>query len=155
MLLVKNKRASFDYRIESTHLAGIELTGAEVKSLRLKHASLAGSYVKALAPQGKNELFLLNAQINPYPFAGRNQDYDPKRTRKLLLKRSEIEQLVAVSQQKSRSLVPLAFVLEHNRIKLELAVGVGKKAFEKRAALRRKDLERELAGKLKRQQFKI
>jgi len=156
MLLLKNKKAYFDYQLDKKYQAGIVLNGAEVKSLRLKHASLAGSYIKALS--GKNnkaELFLINAQINPYRFASHDQDYDPKRSRKLLLKRKEIEELVGSSQQKSFSIIPLAFLLEHNQIKLELALAKGKKSFEKREDIKKRDLKRELNKNLKRSQFKV
>lgn len=156
MLLIKNKKAYFDYQLDKKYKAGIVLTGAEVKSLRLKHASLAGSYIKALNKESKKaELFLINAQINHYRFAGKNQDYDPKKTRKLLLRRKEIAELVIVSEQKSYSIIPLAFLLEHNQIKLELALARGKKSFEKRESIKKRDLNRELNKKLKRSQFKI
>jgi SsrA-binding protein len=156
MLLIKNKKAYFDYQLAQKYLAGIVLTGAEVKSLRLKHASLAGSYIKSLNKDKKKaELFLINAQINHYRFAGQNQDYDPKRTRKLLLKRKEINELIKASEEKSYSIIPLAFLLEHNQIKLELALAKGKKSFEKREIIKKRDLKRELNKKLKRSQFKI
>jgi SsrA-binding protein len=156
MLLIKNKKAYFDYQLNKKYIAGIVLNGAEVKSLRLKHASLAGSYIKTLnKDQKKAELFLINAQINAYRFAGSNQDYDPKRTRKLLLKRKEIAELITASEQKSYSIIPLAFLLEHNQIKLELALAKGKKSFEKREIIKKRDLNRELNKKLKRSQFKI
>jgi SsrA-binding protein len=156
MLLLKNKKAYYDYQLDQKYKAGIVLSGAEVKSLRLKHGSLAGSYIKAMSGKsGKTELFLINAQINAYRFAGQNKDYDPKRSRKLLLKRKEIEQLVVASEQKSYSIVPLAFLLEHNKIKLELALGRGKKSFEKREDIKKRDLKRELNKKLKQSQIKI
>jgi len=156
MLLVKNKKAYFDYQLDQKYIAGIVLSGAEVKSLRLKHASLTGSYIKTLNKKNKKEeLYLINAQINAYRFAGKNQDYDPKRTRKLLLKRKEIEELITASEQKSYSIIPLAFLLEHNQIKLELALAKGKKNFEKREIIKKRDLNRELNKKLKRSQFKI
>jgi len=156
MLLVKNKKASYDYQLEDKYTAGIVLSGAEVKSLRLQHASLAGSYIKALqGNHNKLELFLINAQINPYKFAGRNDDYDPKRSRKLLLKRKEIEELAIASEQKGRSIVPLAFILDHNQIKLELAIAKGKKTFEKRETIKKRDLQREFSKKMKRQQLKF
>jgi SsrA-binding protein len=156
MLLLKNKKAHYDYQLDQKYKAGIVLSGAEVKSLRLKHASLAGSYIKTLS--GKNrkpELFLINAQINAYRFAAQNKDYDPKRSRKLLLKRKEIEELVTASEEKSYSIVPLAFLLEHNQIKIELALGKGKKSFEKRETIKKRDLKRELNKKLKQSQIKI
>lgn len=156
MLLIKNKKAYFDYRLEKKYQAGIVLTGAEVKSLRLKHASLAGSYVKSLSNnQKQSELFLINAQINHYQFANQNESDDPKRSRKLLLKRKEIEELITSSEQKSYSIIPLSFILEHNQIKLEIALAKGKKSFEKRESIKKKDLKRELNKKLKLSQLKI
>lgn len=156
MLLLKNKKAYFDYQVDKKYQAGLVLSGAEVKSLRLKHASLAGSYIKALSgTNNKRELFLINAQVNPYRFAGRNQDYDPKRNRKLLLTRKEIEELIDASEQKSYSIIPLAFLLKNNQIKLELAQAKGKKSFEKRESIKKRDLKRELNKQLKRGQYKI
>ncbi len=156
MLLLKNKKAYFDYKLEKKYQAGIVLSGAEVKSLRLKHASLTGSYVKALANNNKQaELYLINAQINAYRFANQNDDYDPKRSRKLLLKRKEIEELLQSSEQQSYSIIPLAFILERNHIKLEIALAKGKKVFEKRETLKKKDLRREMGKKLKLSQIKI
>ena len=150
MLLVKNKKASFEYQLAKKYKAGLVLTGSEVKSLRLKHASLAGAYVKVIA----DEIFLINSQINSYAFAN-NEDYDPKRTRKLLLKKKEISELTEKSQEKGWSIVPLAFTLEHNKIKLELALGKGKKEFEKRETIKKRDLKRELSKKLKQSQLKF
>ena len=138
MLLVKNKRASFDYEISSKLTAGIQLTGAEVKSLRLKQASLTGAYVQIV----HGEAVLLGAQITPYKFAT-NPDYDPVRTRRLLLRRSEIARLSEQVSAKHYTLVPLAFVLEKNKIKLEIGVGRGRAKFEKRDKLKRREWEKE------------
>ena len=85
MLLLKNKKANLEYSIEKTYTAGVVLSGPEVKSLRNKSGSLNGSFIKNIG----NELFLINAQISPYKFAD-NKEYDPKRTRKLLMKKKEI-----------------------------------------------------------------
>jgi SsrA-binding protein len=150
MLLVKNKKASFEYELGKKYQAGIVLSGAEVKSLRLKHASLNGSYIKAVG----DELFLINAQINPYSFAN-NDDYDPKKTRKLLLKKKEIHSLVEASNQKGYAIVPLSFDLVKNKIKISLALGKGKKEFEKRDTIKKRDLKRELSRNIKNSQLKI
>lgn len=145
MLLVKNKKARFEYEISKTYHAGVVLSGGEVKSLRLKNGSLTGSYAKYIG----GELFLINAQINPYQFA-KNEDYDPKRTRKLLLRKKEIYQLAEASSKKGWNIVPLSFELEHNKIKLVIGLGRGKKQFEKREILKKKaiqrDMERERKG---------
>ena len=115
------------------------LEGREVKSLRLKHASLTGSFVKVVG----GELFLLNAQINPYQFA-QNDDYDPKRTRKLLLKKNEIATLAQATAQKGRAIVPLEIELVGNLIKLKIGLGRGKKVYEKREIIKKRDLDREM-----------
>lgn len=150
MLLIKNKKAKFEYKILEEFLAGLVLTGSEVKSLRQKHASFSGSYVKFLG----SELFLINAQINPYQFAA-DPDYQPKRSRKLLLKKKELDIIAELNQQKGNALVPLSFELLHNRIKLRFAVGKGKKTFEKRETIKKRDLKRELLRKMKNSQLKI
>lgn len=144
MLLIKNKKAHHDYTITKTFHAGLVLSGSEVKSLRLKHGSLTGSYVKYIA----GELFLLNAQINPYTFS-KNEDYDPKRTRKLLMKKKEIYQLAESSDKKGWGIIPIAFELHANRIKLLLGVGKGKKLFEKRDILKKKAIQMDVARELK------
>ncbi len=140
MSLVFNKKASFEYTLGKKFVAGVVLTGAEVKSLRLQQASLNGSHIKEIS----GELFLLGAQINAYSFA-KQENYDPKRSRKLLLKRGEVEALIEASRQKGFAIVPLAFFISHNRIKLELALGKGKKEYEKREVIKKRDLKRELA----------
>ncbi len=138
MLLLVNKKAKFDYDILDQLQAGIVLSGAEVKSLRLKSGSLTGSFVQII----DNKPVLLNAQISPYKFAD-NRQYDPKRTRQLLLKKKQLYYLQAQMSQKGYSLIPLNFKLVGKKIKLNLGVGRGKKQFEKRAQIRKRDLERE------------
>ncbi|MBD3250653.1 MAG: SsrA-binding protein SmpB [Candidatus Pacebacteria bacterium] len=150
MLLIKNKRANYDYQIKDKYSAGVVLTGPEVKSLRQKSGSLTGSYVKIIG----NEAWLVNAQINPYPYA-QQEKYDPKRTRKLLLTKKQIFKLKDLAKQKNYSLIPLALELINNKIKLQLGVGPGKKQFEKRGQLKEKDLKRQLAREFKRSQLKI
>lgn len=144
MTLLTHKKARFDYTITDTYHAGIVLSGPEVKSLRNKSGSLTGSFVKIVG----NEVFLLNAQISPYKFAD-NREYDPKRTRKLLLKRSEIDHLAEASQQKGITLVPLTIETVGNHIKVVVGVGRGKKVFEKRAVMKDRVIKRELEQSLK------
>ena len=95
-VLLKNRRATYEYEIFKKYEAGIVLSGPEVKSLRAKSGSFFGSYIKLLS----GEAFLLNAQITPYKFA-ENEDYDPKRTRKLLLHKKELAEIEQLSQQKA------------------------------------------------------
>lgn len=146
MLLIKNKRARHEYAIEKTYTAGVVLSGAEVKSLRLKHGSLQGSFVKIVG----GELQLINAQINPYAFAD-NTEYDPKRTRKLLMKKKEILHLKSILEQKNRTLVPLSIDLLGNKIKVQVGLARGLKQHEKRQKLKERDLkraaEREVRGR--------
>lgn len=138
MSLVFNKKAQYEYSISKKFIAGVVLTGSEVKSLRLQQASLNGSYIKEVG----GELFLINAQINGYSFA-KQEDYDPKRSRKLMLKKSEMASLIEASKQKGFAIVPIAFFISHNLIKLELALAKGKKEYEKRDVIKKRDLERE------------
>jgi len=150
MSLVFNKKAQYEYSISKKFTAGIVLSGSEVKSLRLQQASLNGSYIKEIG----GELFLINAQINGYSFA-KQEDYDPKRSRKLLIKKSELNSLIEASQQKGFAIVPLAFFLSHNLIKLEFALARGKKEYEKRESIKKRDLQRELASKNKKTRISI
>lgn len=150
MSLVFNKKAQYEYTISKKFIAGVVLSGAEVKSLRLQQASLNGSYIKEVG----GELFLINAQINAYSFA-KQENYDPKRSRKLLLKKSELEALIEASRQKGFAIIPIAFFLSHNLIKLEIALGKGKKEYEKRENIKKRDLQRELASRDKKVRISI
>lgn len=150
MLLLLNKKARHDYDITQTVQAGVVLLGPEVKSLRGKSGSLSGSYVKPL----DGELYLIGAQITPYKFAD-NTDYDPKRTRKLLLKKREINHLIEASQQKGYTLVPLSFELVGHNIKLNVGLGRGKQEFEKRQVLKKRALKREMQREIKQAKLKI
>lgn len=143
-VLVANKKARHEFIVHKTIQAGIVLLGHEVKSLRLKHASLSGSFVKIIG----SEAFLLNAQINPYSYAD-TSEYDPKRTRKLLLKKKEVFELLEVSAQKGWALVPIQIMLVGKKIKLEIGVAKGKKDFEKRAILKERVVKREMDIELK------
>jgi SsrA-binding protein len=144
MILLENRKARLEYDFVEQYVAGIVLSGGEVKSLRKKSGSFTGSYVKALG----EELFLLNAQITPYSFAD-NRDYDPKRTRKLLLKKKEIKALIEATHQKGLALIPLKFELLGKNIKLRFALARGKKQFERRAELRKRDIERDIQREMK------
>ena len=150
MILLKNTRASHDYEIKNDLMAGVVLTGSEVKSLRLKNGSLKGSYVKIIG----DEAWLINAQINPYKYAN-NQDHDPKRSRKLLLRKKQIYHLLDIQNSAGFALIPLSFQLEGNKIKLKIGIGKGRKEFEKREKIKARDLKREMAKQFKNQKLKI
>lgn len=134
-----NKRAKFDYDLQDHFEAGINLNGAEVKAVRLGHADLTGSHVRITG----NEAYLINASIFPYQYA-RPENYDERRTRKLLLHKAEIVSLKSKMDGQSLTIVPISLYNTRNLIKLELALGKGKKQYEKKEAKKRKDLDREL-----------
>lgn len=150
MKLLINKKARLQYEISKTVQAGVVLGGSEVKSLRNKSGSLAGSYVKPI----NGELFLIGSQITPYKFAD-NTDYDPKRSRKLLLRKKEIYELIGASEKKGWTLIPLSFELVKNKIKLNVGLGRGKQEFEKREHLKKKALKREMQREIKQVKLKI
>lgn len=145
MVLIPNKKARAEYAISKTLTAGIVLSGAEVKSLRARQGSLKGSYIKLVG----GELFLINAQISPYKFSDPRKDYDPKRTRKLLVNKRELMDLQSLHEQKNVVFVPLSIDLVRNLIKVTVGVGKGLKKFEKRERIKKRDLERDVAREMK------
>ncbi|HEV2340067.1 MAG TPA: SsrA-binding protein SmpB [Patescibacteria group bacterium] len=138
-----NKRASFDYALYERIEAGIMLTGAEVKAVRLGHADLTGSHVRILG----NEVFLINVHIFPYQYT-RSESGNERRSRKLLLHRKEITALRSKIEGQNLTIVPVKLYTSGRLIKAELALAKGKKQYEKREGKKRKDLERELAQDL-------
>jgi len=139
-VIAKNRRALFDYHVESRVEAGISLTGTEVKSLREGSAQLSDAY--AVGQHG--ELFLLNAQIPPYKAAGPLLNHEPKRTRKLLLHRREIDRLLEQQQKGGYALIPLSLYFKDGRVKIEIGVAKGKRAADKRDAIAEKEAKREM-----------
>lgn len=141
---VTNRRAFYDYQILDKLEAGIRLTGPEVKSVKGERVSLTGSFVKIIG----SEAYLVNALIPLYEYA-RTPDYDERRTRKLLLHKSQLIALKTKLASTSLTLVPLSLYTKDGLIKLEVGLAKGKKAFEKREAIKRRDLERELRTDLR------
>ena len=138
-LIAENRRARYDYFVEDTLEAGIQLTGTEVKSLRNGRANIAESYASA---EGR-EIVLINANIPEYGPANRF-NHEPKRPRKLLLHRKEIDKLIGAVQREGRTLVPLRLYFnDKGRVKLLLALASGKKAHDKRATVAERDWKRE------------
>lgn len=137
--LIVNRRARYEYEILDTFTAGLVLQGGEVKMLRGKHGSLAGSYVRVVG----NKAVLLNAQIPPYPYS-RQEDYEPLRTREILIKKHEMLLLKQAQETKGRTLVPLAIGLEGRFLKVEIAVARGKNTRDRRETIKKRDLDREL-----------
>lgn len=143
--LATNKRAHFDYTILDKFEAGLMLTGAEVKSIKTGHVSLKGSFVT----MHDSELWLTNATIPPYPFANLPASYDPTRSRKLLVKKSEIKSLIGKMHEKGLTLVPLRVYTKRRLVKLEFALSKGKKAFDKRSDIAKKEATRSMQRALK------
>ena len=135
-----NRKARFNYEILEKIEAGISLKGTEVKSVRNKNVSIEESYAQIR----NDEVFLYNLHISPYE-QGNRENHDPIRVRKLLLHRHEIKKLIAKIQQKGLSLVPLSIYTRKGIIKVELAVARGKRLIDKREAIKKKTIEREIA----------
>jgi len=140
-----NKKARFNYEIIEKIEAGISLKGTEVKSVRNKNVSIGESYAQIK----NNEVFLHNLHISPYE-QGNRENHDPIRVRKLLLHKQEIKKLVSKIQLKGLSLVPLSIYLKKGKIKIELAVGKGKRLVDKRESLKKRAVDREIARVVKR-----
>ena len=140
-----NKKARFNYEIIEKIEAGISLKGTEVKSVRNKNVSIAESYAQIR----ENEVFLHNLHISPYE-QGNRENHDPIRVRKLLLHKQEIKKLVSKIQLKGLSLVPLSIYLRKGKIKIELAVGRGKRLVDKRESIKKRSIDREIARIVKR-----
>jgi SsrA-binding protein len=138
-VVCQNRKARHDYSIDEIYEAGIALAGPEVKSLREGRASLKDSYARVK----HGELFLHNMHITPYPFT-HHVDLDPTRTRKLLMHKREIKRLIGKTEEKGYSLIPLSVYLLRGIIKVELALAKGKRKYDKRAALREREMKREL-----------
>lgn len=149
-LLVQNKKASFDYEILEKYEAGLVLFGHEVKSVRAGQASLKGSFISVRTKNGRSEFYLVNAQISPYKQAGPLPDYDQRRERKLLLKRQEIGHLLGKRQTEGLTLIPLQIYTSHSFLKLEFAVARGKKQYDKRETIKKREVERRLRSLTKR-----
>ena len=142
--LVTNRQALHDYHILETVEAGIVLRGTEVKSLREGKVQLRDSY----ASVDHGEVFLHHCHISPYSH-GNLMNHDPDRARKLLLHRKEINKLLGKTQQKGLTLVPLRLYDKNGKIKLELALGKGKRQYDKRAAIAERESKREIERTIK------
>ena len=143
-IVAQNRKAFHDYSIEETVEAGIVLTGTEVKSLREGKANLKDSYV--LIKDG--EVLLLNCHISPYTH-GNIMNHDPLRTRKLLLHKKEIARIQAKALQKGYSLIPLKIYFKESRAKVEIGLARGKKMYEKRDSIKKREADREIERALK------
>ena len=146
-VLALNKKAKADYNFLEIYEAGIKLTGPEVKACKLGQVNLKGSYA-VLNEKGRP--YLLNCHISPYkPAKGVQQGYDPERSRPLLLRAKEIRELTGRLQEKGLSFIPVSVIVSNGLIKVELALGRGKKQYEKRETIKKRDTDREIRRLLK------
>ena len=140
--LATNRRARHDYTILQTMEAGIALSGPEVKSVKAGHISLNEAYVRL---DRAGNAWLVSAHISPYPpAASRQTQYNPIRERQLLLKRAQLNSLIGTVQQAGLTFLPLSVYTKGSLVKLELAVARGKRQYDKRAALKKRTVEREI-----------
>lgn len=142
---IRNRRAYHDFSISDTLEAGIRLSGAEVKSIKGGRIILTGAFVRIVG----DEIFLVNAEIPLYSYS-RPEGYDPRRTRKLLLHKKQIMHLKGKMTQSNLTLVPVACYTKRSLVKLEIGIARGKKEFEKREALKRRDIQRETEKEVRR-----
>ncbi len=147
-IVCKNPKAHRDFHIEETFEAGIELKGSEVKSLRKSQASLKESFAMVT----ENEVYLINSYIAPYEEAN-IFNHDPKRDRKLLLNRREINRLIGRSKTKGYTLIPVKIYFNNRHAKLELGLAKGKKTIDKREDIKKKDAKREMEKAIKNSRY--
>ncbi len=140
-----NEKAHFDYRILETLEAGLVLAGHEVKSIKAGKCSIKGAYVKIVG----DEAWLLGAMVSPYQPGNVPPDYDQQRSRKLLLKKKELDYLAGKSQEKGLTLVPVKLYNKNGLIKLEVGIGQGKKKADKREKIIERETQRKIERALK------
>lgn len=144
-IIAENRKARHDFTIHETYEAGIALTGTEVKSLRAGKANMKDSYAQVTRAA---EVFVYNLHISPYDH-GNIFNHDPMRSRRLLLHREEIRRLIGKVKEKGYALVPLKLYFKHGLVKMELALATGKKLYDKRQDMAKKDAKREMERALK------
>lgn len=146
MPLIDNKKAYFDYDITQKYEAGIELLGFEVKSLKKGQGSLLGSYVIVRG----DEAFVMNMQIPPFQPSNTPSDYNPERSRKILLSKKEIKELKEIEKQKGLTIVPIIVYNKGRKLKIEIGVARGKKRFDKRNTIKERETDIEIRREFKR-----
>src|SRR3989339_851401 len=142
----ENRKARFNYEFLEKYETGIELVGTEVKSVRGGAMSLEGAFVIVRG----GEAFLINANIPPYQPLNAPKDYDPFRNRKLLLTKKEITELAGSEKNKSLTIVPISVYNKNRKIKVEIALVKGKKKFDKRETIKKRETDREIRRTIKR-----
>ena len=144
-IITRNRKASHDYHLEDRYEAGLVLTGSEIKSIRANRINLQDGYVE----ERGGELWLVNVHISPYEQGGIYGYNEPMRARKLLLHKREIAQIASRMRERGYTVVPTAIYLKAGRAKVEIALAKGKKMYDKRAAIAKRDSEREIRQALK------
>ncbi len=145
--LVKNKKAGLNFELLERYEAGVELLGTEVKSIRGGQGKLDGSHVLVRG----GEVYLVGASIPPYQNANAPKDYEPERVRRLLLKNKEILELFTESEKRGLTVIPIRWYNKGRILKLEIAIGRGKKKHDKRDSIKQRDTKREIDRTLKSQ----
>lgn len=144
-ILINNKKAYFNYEILEKYVAGIELFGFEVKSIKAGQGSLEGAYITIRG----GEAYLINANIPAYQVKNAPESYDPMRNRRILLTKKEIGGLALIEAKKGQTIVALAMYNAGGKIKVEIGVARGKKQFDKRETIKERDTEREMRREMK------
>lgn len=145
-ILAENKKAKQNYEILETFEGGLSLKGFEVKAAKLGKMSLKNSFVKI----SKGEVFLSGAYISPYQPKNTPPDYNPERERKILIKKSEIKYLIGKSKEKGLTIIPLRIYTKRNLIKIEFALAKGRKRYNKKEIIKKREIEKEIKRALKR-----
>lgn len=142
--LVQNRKAYFNYEIAEKIEAGIELFGFEVKSIKNGRASLDGAYVS----MSDKEAFLVGANVSPYQPKNTPTNYDPKRPRKLLLTKKEIGRLTGMQKERGLTIVPISMYSKGKLIKVEIGIARGKKKYDKRETIKKRDTQRDISREI-------
>lgn len=141
---IQNRKAYFNYEIAEKIEAGIELLGFEVKSIKNGRGSLDGAYVSMT----DKEAFLVGANISPYQPKNTPINYDPKRPRRLLLTKKEISRLTGLQKERGLTIVPISMYSRAGKIKLEVGLGKGKKKYDKRESIKKRDTQRDISREI-------
>ncbi|HEV8666759.1 MAG TPA: SsrA-binding protein SmpB [Candidatus Paceibacterota bacterium] len=147
MNLIEHKKARFDYEILDELEAGLQLLGHEVKSLRAKHGKLEGAHIIVRG----GEAYVVGMSIPPYQAANTDKEYEPERTRKLLVHKKELLKLSDADGQKGLTIVPISVYNKGSKLKMRVAIARGRKQFDKRAVLKERDTKRDIQRTLKNQ----
>jgi SsrA-binding protein len=148
-IIARNRKARHDYHLEQTYEAGVVLMGSEIKSIRANRISLGEGFVQ----ERNGELWLMNVHINPYEEAGIFGHKEPLRPRKLLLHKKEIAQIITRSRERGYTVIPTMVYLNRGRAKIEIALARGKREYDKRDAISKRDADRQIRRTLKEQQY--